>query len=101
MYGTVARLQVLPGKVEELRALMNGRDVRERQMKGFVTSTIYQADGDPDELWLAVAFESREAYHANAGDPAQDVEYRKMRALLAVDPEWHDGEIVDSITAGS
>lgn len=99
MYGTVARLQVAPGKLDELRALMGGPDMRDRQMRGFRWTAVYQADSNADELWLVVAFESREAYHANAGDPAQDAEYRKMRALLAADPEWHDGEIVDWMTA--
>ena len=29
----------------------------------------------------------------NADDPAQHERYVAMRALLAADPEWHDGAI--------
>ncbi len=43
---------------------------------------------------VARVFTDREAYRRNADDPAQDARYREMRALLAADPEWHDGEIV-------
>jgi hypothetical protein len=51
-------------------------------------------DADPDEYILAVAFESREAYAANAASPEQDARYQELRALLEADPEWNDGEIV-------
>jgi quinol monooxygenase YgiN len=61
-----------------------------------VGTWVYQLDADPDEYLLAVAFESREAYQANAASPEQDARYQQMRALLQADPEWHDGEIVYS-----
>jgi hypothetical protein len=47
---------------------------------------------------MVVAFESKDAYWANARSPEQDARFKEMRALLASDPEWHDGEIVGSVT---
>jgi hypothetical protein len=43
---------------------------------------------------VAVFFDSKENYHANANDPEQDKEYRRMRDLLDADPGWHDGEVI-------
>ncbi len=43
---------------------------------------------------VAVVFESREAYRANAESSEQHQRYLEMRELLAEDPEWFDGEVV-------
>jgi heme-degrading monooxygenase HmoA len=61
---------------------------------GYIGDYVYRMDNDPNEYYMAVLFESKEAYHANAQDPAQDARYQEMRALLTEDPEWHDGEII-------
>ncbi len=55
---------------------------------------MFRSDRDPDEYFVAVAFESAEAYRANADDPAQDERYQRFRQLLEADPEWHDGHVV-------
>jgi heme-degrading monooxygenase HmoA len=94
MYGTVAKMKAKPGTGELLAEL--GRQLGDDRPAGMVGTWVYQLDADPDEYLLAVAFESREAYTANADSPEQDARYRKMRALLEADPEWHDGEIVYS-----
>jgi quinol monooxygenase YgiN len=94
MYGTVARMKAKPGTGELLAEL--GRQLSDDRPPGMVGTWVYQLDADPDEYLLAVAFESREAYRANAASPEQDARYQQMRALLQADPEWHDGEIVYS-----
>ena len=53
-------------------------------------------DGDPDEYYMAVIFDSREAYVRNAKSPEQNASYQRMIEFLEADPEWHDGEIVYS-----
>lgn len=93
MYGTVARLHVKPGMRDGL--LGWAREIGQvRTMPGHVRSIVYQMDADPDALILAVFFESREAYHANAASPEQHAEYLKMMQFLAEEPIWQDGEIV-------
>jgi quinol monooxygenase YgiN len=82
---------VKPGKLEELTRLGNEMAP---QIPGFVFQHVYRTDGDPNELYLVVGFESREAYHQNAQSPDQAARYAGFRALLDADPEWHDGEIV-------
>jgi quinol monooxygenase YgiN len=90
MYGTVARMKVKPGGLEALKQMSEDMTAP----PGSVTSYIYQMDADPNELYLVVVFESKEAYVANAQRPEQHAEYEKLRAWLEADPEWHDGEII-------
>jgi quinol monooxygenase YgiN len=90
MYGTVARLKAKPGAVEALRETLDNQ----QQSADLQAFYVYQTDADPYELYLAVVFESREAYFKNADSPEQHKRYLQIRELLADEPEWHDGEIV-------
>jgi heme-degrading monooxygenase HmoA len=92
MYGTVARMKANPG-AGELLARFN-HQMTSDPPPGLVATWVYRMDADPDEYMLAVAFESQEAYKANADSPEQNARFLQLRALLAADPEWHDGEIV-------
>ncbi len=51
-------------------------------------------DADPNELYMVVWFTDKAAYQKNAASPGQDKRYQELRALLAADPEWHDGEVI-------
>ncbi|UCC87713.1 MAG: antibiotic biosynthesis monooxygenase [Anaerolineales bacterium] len=92
MYGTVARFQVKPGMAEALEQL--GRDMAADPSPGFVARYVYRMDNNPDEFYVAVMYESREAYFANANSPEQHEQFLEMMELLAAEPEWHDGEVV-------
>ena len=105
MYGTVAKLRVKPGSEPLLEAWMASfadnlrRDTIDGPaVLGFISSTIYRSDEDPQVYWMAVLFESREAYRANAESPNMDARYRRFRSCLEADPEWHDGEVSKHIT---
>jgi len=91
MYGTVGRLKVKPGKMDELAALMK-TDTRE--VDGSINYYLYRLDSNPDEAILAVVFRDKESYMANADDPSQDENYRRMVKLLEGPPTWDDGEII-------
>jgi heme-degrading monooxygenase HmoA len=92
MYGTVARMRVKPGAESQLREQM--KDYEALKIPGFVTTYVYQMDSDPNEYYMAVIFDSKDAYRANAESPEQDTRYREMLQSLQSPPEWHDGEIV-------
>jgi heme-degrading monooxygenase HmoA len=94
MYGTVARMRIKPGAEQQL--MEYERQEQSRTIPGFVGEYIYRTDADPHVYYLAVVFESKEAYVANATSPEQDASYQQMRALLESDPEWNDGEVVSS-----
>jgi heme-degrading monooxygenase HmoA len=101
MYGTVARYRVKPGMEGQLRQLLEeqARVFEAGQVPGFVAAYAYRMDADPNDYYLAVVFESREAYGANAQSSEQDARYRQSLAVLDGAPEWHDGEIVYALQA--
>jgi antibiotic biosynthesis monooxygenase (ABM) superfamily enzyme len=92
MYGTIAHLQIKPGMEAKLRELE--QEYTTAPVPGHVFTYVYRMDAGPNQYYMAIGFTSKEAYQANAGSPEQDARYRKLRELLAADPEWHDGEIV-------
>jgi quinol monooxygenase YgiN len=91
VYGTVARLRAKPGAQAEIAAL--AREMQGVKIPGMVADYLYQLDNAADECYLVAVFETKAAYVANASSPEQDARYRRLRALLIADPEWHDGEI--------
>jgi heme-degrading monooxygenase HmoA len=97
MYGTVARLKIKPGSEDWFKqyAERSAREIAE----GFVFSHVYKLDSGGDEYILVVAFTDKDAYVANANSPDQHKRYEEYRAHLAADPEWNDGEIIQSVTA--
>jgi heme-degrading monooxygenase HmoA len=92
MYGTIARMQAKPGMQDKLLEFMRREDAR--AIPGYKTTYVYHMDADPNTYMIAVVFESREAYVANANSPEQDADYRELLTMLQAPPEWHDGEII-------
>ncbi len=92
MYGTVARMRLKPGMEEQMRAMSEAEN--DLQIPGFIGQYVYRMDNDPNEIYLAVVFDSKESYVANANSPAQNDRYQQMVDMLEGPPEWHDGEVV-------
>ena len=92
MYGTVARFRGKPGMLDAMVAL--DEQFSANPPAGYIAHYVYQTDDDANGFFMAVLFESREAYVANADSPEQQEQYLKWRELLEEDPEWHDGAIV-------
>jgi quinol monooxygenase YgiN len=92
MFGTIARMQLKPGSLEKMQALMKAQEGR--QAKGFVFTSVLRSQSDPNEIWLTVGFEDEASYRANADDPETDKMAQEYQQMLAAPPEWHDGEIV-------
>ena len=90
MYGTISRARLKPGKADELARLMDELD----RPQGSVMVSVLRTDADPDQVFIAGVFESREAYQRSAASPEQDARFRRLRELLVADPEWHDGEVI-------
>jgi heme-degrading monooxygenase HmoA len=93
MYGTVARIRVKPGMEQALIAEL---DAHAAQVPGYREGHLYRLDKDPSAYLLTIVFDSKEAYVANAQSPEQNARYQRLRAAMAEDPEWMDGEIVGS-----
>jgi quinol monooxygenase YgiN len=93
MFGTVGRMKVKPGKLDELAKLMQED---QRDIEGAVGFWLYKLEGKEDEVILAVAFRDKESYFKNADSDEQDEAYRKMVDLIDGTPTWQDGEIIAS-----
>ena len=91
MYGTVARMKVKPGKEKEMMEI--GRN----SPPGMVFGYVYKLDSGNDEYIMVAGFTDKEAYVKNANSPEMHEEYLRYRELLAAEPEWNDGEIVQSM----
>ncbi|HZP91062.1 MAG TPA: antibiotic biosynthesis monooxygenase [Actinomycetota bacterium] len=91
MYGTLGRMQVKPGKLDDLLAHL--RDPRMAAMPGHRGTYVLVAEGE-SEIALAVMYESKDAYVAMVHDPATEANYPKLLEHLAAEPEWTDGEWV-------
>jgi len=94
MYGSVARMKVKAGEVEQLQKTMQDWEAEGGSVEGAVATYIYQTDNDPNELIMTVLFKDKKTYMANADDPATDEWFQRMRAHLEADPEWNDGEVI-------
>lgn len=95
MYGTIAKLRVKEGMSDEI--LENLR--RDGIGLGHIAHYVYQMDSDPNEFYVAVIFESKEAYHKNAQSPETNTEFEEMMKYLDGEPNWNDGEIIYSQTS--
>jgi quinol monooxygenase YgiN len=91
MYGTIAKMKVKQGALDEIRKMETNR-----QPEGYMGTLVFQSDEHASELWLVAIFRDKQAYFANADSPEQDAEYRRLRSMMDADPEWHDGEVVFS-----
>ena len=97
VYGTIYRFRVKAGEEQALQRFMEMDEQELRRLKaaGMIASHLYKLD---DGGYMgAVLWDTKERYHANANDPAQDRWYRQFRELLEADPEWSDGEIIASV----
>ena len=97
-YGTIAKMRLLPGAEALFRAQFDA--LVHEQLPGWTMTTFFQSDADPLDVWMVTAFESREAYRANAERPNMDAIYRRVRGCLASDPEWHDGFLMAAYGLG-
>jgi quinol monooxygenase YgiN len=97
---TFMKMKAKPGKVDDIRKLMNTEEDQERLKKaGFQYSVMGTSKNDPNTVWGAVTWDTSERYYKNAESPAQNADYEKMRSMLTEDPEWFDCDVVDEIGA--
>lgn len=93
MYGTIGRWTVKDGQMDAFLDLVSEYQGPE----GFVSMTIYRSTDEPNVVYGAVVFKSRDAYYANAESDSQHAFYTKTLPYLAKEPEWFDGEIVAQV----
>lgn len=98
---TVFKMNVKDGKLDDLMTLMSG-DANDARLRaaGWQASIVGKSKDNPNEVWVTVTWDTSDNYYKNAQSPDQDAAYRKMRAMLTADPEWHDCDLIDEQRAG-
>jgi heme-degrading monooxygenase HmoA len=92
MYGTIAHVRARPGMEARLKEEI--RRFEEARTPGAIASYVYRMDADCNDYYIAIIFESKAAYVANAQSAEQNTRYQALLELLISEPAWHDGEIV-------
>jgi quinol monooxygenase YgiN len=97
MFGTIARVQVLPGKDAELIELAAEWTRARGAATGQLVEYVFKLKDRPDVYAMVGIFADEQTYYANAADPKTDRWYQRMRALLVDDPQWHDGDVIQQV----
>ncbi len=92
---TFWRMQVQPGKMDDLRRLIDEEDDGQMKERGWVMDVVGTRKENPNEIWGCVTWDTSERYYKNADSPQQTQWYEKMRSLLASDPEWFDCDVLE------
>ena len=93
MYGTIFRLQPKAGRDADVVTLMQEWNrQRGATVPGAQATYLLRSERRPGELIGVAVFADEPTYRANAAAPEQDAWYRRLRAVLAADPVWEDGE---------
>ena len=103
MFGSIAVVRPKAGKEDQVVALFEEWwTVRTPQVvPEAIAGHVFRLVDRANEIMVPVVFETREAYEANANDPAQSYWHRRLVALLEEEPTWIDGDIVASFMPGA
>ena len=93
-------MKVQPGKINDLKAVMNARQEEARlKSTGWEQTIIGERKDASDEIWGLVTWDTSDNYYKNAESPDQNQWYEKMRSFLSADPEWFDCAVVEDARA--
>jgi quinol monooxygenase YgiN len=99
MCGTIARFRIWTEKSAQF--LLRLRELNTEKDPGLVDEYFYQMDADPNVYYMAVVFESREAYRANSTRSETQARALELMEFVADEPEWHDWTVVLTLEKGS
>lgn len=93
---TYWRMQVAPGKMDELRAHIGATPGEDRiRGAGWKGTVVGVRKDNPNEIWGCVTWDNSANYRKNAEDPAQNEWFQKTRSFLTADPEWFDCDVLE------
>jgi hypothetical protein len=94
VYGTVGRVRIKPENREKFRQTLEAQGYA--GVPGFHKAWLMFPENGTDDALMVVFFEDRDAYWKNASDPQQDKRYQEFAQYFESEPEWHDGEWLES-----
>lgn len=95
MYGTVGRARVRPENRDRLVKVLREQSYAEG-VWGFRQAFVMFPENRGDEAIVVAMFDDRDSYWRNADNPEQHQRYLEYRALMEDEPEWADGEWIES-----
>ena len=100
MFGTIARMRPKAGQETAVAEALDSWWLEQSgKVEGVVCVHLYRGASAGD-LVMSVVFDTQEHYEANAQDPRQDAWYRSLLTLLDGEPQWSDGDVLVSHSAG-
>jgi len=94
MYGTMGKVRVKKENQQKLVETMRGQ--QNANIEGFRGAWLMFPENHEDTAILMAIFENRDLYWKNANDPEQDKRYQEFSQYFDSEPEWSDGEWVES-----
>jgi quinol monooxygenase YgiN len=96
MFGTIAQVKVAPGEEAAFREVWEAWTEARGMETGVMSAQLFKLERELGAYCVVGVFRDRASYLTNAADPITDEWFRKLRATLAEDPIWHDGEVIDA-----
>ena len=94
LFSVYGRMTALPGRCDELIALLHEGFRAGGDDSGLLTYSINTAPEEPDTIWLTQLWTDREAHDATTRSEAVANVTQRFRALLAKQPEGSYGYAV-------
>jgi quinol monooxygenase YgiN len=93
MYGLIGRIKALPGRREDLTAVMRQED---GSMPGCLSYVVAEDPNDPDALWVTEVWTDEAAWRASLSLPAVQAAVAKGKPLIA----GFDHRVVTNVLGG-
>lgn len=101
MWAQLIKVRVKPGKVQDLRRLLEQVRAIEQPDSGLLRSSMMRDQKDPNALYMMILVESEEKARARERDPRR-VGLQELQAqtaqLFEGPPEFIDLDVVDEVT---
>ena len=94
MYGLIGRILAVPGKRDELAAILVPG---EGGMPGCLSYVVANDPGNPDALWVTEVWDSAESHRASLQLPEVQAAIARGRPLIAGFDNRHETEVLGGI----
>jgi quinol monooxygenase YgiN len=102
MWAQLMRMQMKPGKQEQMNQVFARLRDAEQPGSGLVRTMAFQDQKDPGGVFVLVVFESEQAARAREADPARAEMMTEVQSLMADvfvgPPEFFDLDVLHDVT---
>lgn len=95
MWAQLIKSRMKPGSEAEFSRIREGLRARISQRPGLIRSVTMQSQGDPQEIYTLIVFESEEQAREGERALSQDPFFQQIRDLGEGTPEYVDLNVID------